>query len=135
MMHETRDTWFFTAAGTGRHRLEAAGLCVGDGVAILVWGGTQPHIGSVVIAQPRPSLTSKLKRSATSSVVNCLGHKDEAVARGIAEQTAARYEKTVVVTAGIHIDRMTRKDLAAIMANARRLARKIIEELDRRLRT
>ena len=117
-------------AGTGRHRIEAAALRVGNDICIAVWGGSRPHIGSVAVAVPRPSLKNPDTRSATSSVFNFTGHKDEPVARTIAERVAARCNMAAVVTAGIHLDCMTRGDLHAILRHVATLTERLLQQLE-----
>ena len=58
---------------------------MGRDLTVAVYGGEVPHIGSVVLAIPRDSLTGK-GRSTTCSVLNCIGHKDELLAKQFAEQ-------------------------------------------------
>lgn len=77
---------------------------VGTDYHIAVWGGEKPHIGCTVLALPRLSLTGDGSRSATASVLNVTGHKDEQICRHLAEQAAKRTGATVVCTGGFHID-------------------------------
>lgn len=56
-------------------------LRVGEDCQILLSGGSRPHIGCTVLAFPRPSLSGDGHTSATSSVLNVTGHKDEAICR------------------------------------------------------
>lgn len=79
---------------------------MGRDVTIAVYGGETAHVGSVVLAVPRDSLTGT-GRSATSSVLNCPGHKDEAIARRFAESFAVQNDGTAVCSCGIHIDHLT----------------------------
>lgn len=76
---------------------------LGGEVLLTLTGGTHPHVGSVVMSEPRPSLTGE-GLSATSSVINRIGHKDEAVAREAAERLAARLNTPVCAVCGIHYD-------------------------------
>ena len=50
---------------------------IGDDIVLILAGGDKPHIGCVVQAVPRPSLTNDGSISVTSSVLNLTGHKDE----------------------------------------------------------
>ncbi|MFR9190881.1 MAG: hypothetical protein ACLVL7_12145 [Anaerotruncus massiliensis (ex Togo et al. 2019)] len=70
-----------------------------EGLTVTVGGG-RSHIGSVAIAQPRPSLRGDGSVSCTCSVWNQPGHKDEAVARPVAERLCRALNTVVVVTAG-----------------------------------
>lgn len=61
-------------------------LKLGDDYNITISGGDKPHIGSSVLAIPRLSLTGDGSISATSSLMNMIGHKDEHICRYIAEK-------------------------------------------------
>ena len=87
---------FEHALGTIEVSIEHLGACV----VVCVSGGDEPHIGSVVLTEARASLTGE-GTSATSSVLNRLGHKDEFVARTVAETLAAALDTTVCCICGI----------------------------------
>ncbi len=95
---------------------------VGEDLLILFRGGDLPHIGCVVLAQPRCSLKKNGARSATSSVLNVMGHKDEQIARVLAEKAAAKYGKVTVCAGGFHKDGMTGPELETVMRAAKELA-------------
>lgn len=88
-------------------------ISMGNDFSIAVYGGELPHVGSVVMAQARPSLTGK-GISATSSVINSVGHKDEAAARMFAEAVAIQENCTAVCVCGIHMDDATCEQLKLI---------------------
>lgn len=79
----------------------------GEGIHVLVLGGERPHIGCVVLAVPRESLSGDGSVSCTSSVLNVTGHKDEAIVRLIAEKVCAAYGCVVSASGGFHLDGMT----------------------------
>jgi hypothetical protein len=78
---------------------------VGADYLLVVTGG-MAHLGCVVMAEPRPSLTGA-GRSSTSSVLNASGHKDELLCRPLAERLAAQRGARVVCTGGFHIDEIS----------------------------
>ena len=82
---------------------------------LLLWGGEKPHLGCTVLALPRPSLSGE-GRSATASVLNVTGHKDEALCRRIAEKVAAAAKCTAVCCGGVHMDGITAAQIEAIVA-------------------
>jgi len=88
---------------------------IGDDILITVGGGEKPHIGCCVLAVPRPSLTGDGTVSATSSVMNLTGHKDEFLCRKIAEQAAAEHNCTVVCTGGFHMDDITSEQIKEVL--------------------
>ena len=112
---------------TLRHTLSFTELILnitrlGDDCHLLLYGGERPHLGCCVLATPRPSLIGDGSRSATSSVLNAIGHKDEALCRLLAETVAADVNCTVVCTGGVHIDNITATRIQALHDAALALA-------------
>lgn len=101
---------------------------VGDDLLVLLTGG-KAHIGAVAIAQPRPSLHDPGQPSSTGSVITILGHKEDAVAKAMAETLSGRLGRNVVVVAGIHWDALTREGIATVMELCRRINEKIASAL------
>ena len=66
--------------------LEVSAAFIGEDVLICLKGGERPHLGCVVQTEPRVSLTGDGSVSATSSVLNFPGHKDEVICRWMAEK-------------------------------------------------
>jgi len=89
-----------------------------DGISIYIGGGQKPHIGTVVISQPRKSLTGDRVIKCTTSVINTLGHKDDEIAIPIAEEICKKFEVTTVVTAGVHIDDANDLDIKQLKSNS-----------------
>lgn len=79
---------------TSDFQIEAGGTKIGEDILLYVKGGEKPHIGCTVIAVPRPSLSGNGQTSATSSVLNLTGHKDESLCRTLAEMVAVLLGKT-----------------------------------------
>lgn len=101
---------------------------VGQDILVSIWGGTQPHIGAVGIAIPRPSLKNEKKWSATSSNFTFIGHKEDTLVKTISERLAARLRINVVVTAGIHWDGISFKEIKAIQNLTQKLSDQILEK-------
>ena len=91
-------------------------LRVGEDCQILLSGGSRPHIGCTVLAVPRPSLSGDGHPSATSSVLNVTGHKDEAICRYLAEKAAAAYSCVVCCSGGFHVDHITEDQIRELMS-------------------
>lgn len=102
---------------------------IGDDIAVWVSGGDRPHIGCVVQAVPRLSLTGDGSRSATSSVLNLTGHKDEFLCRELAETICAAVGRVTVCTGGFHCDGMTEEKIAEVVDAVKKIAGDIAEEL------
>lgn len=97
---------------------------IGEDLLAFVAGGQKPHIGCTVIAVPRESLTGK-GVSATSSVINVTGHKDDIICREIAEILCRKYQHTVVCTGGVHIDHIEAEMIQKIMNAVVQMAEKL----------
>lgn len=92
------------SAGEGKFRLWAAAVSThGEGINVTLGGGEVPHIGAVAIAIPRPSLKDPGRISATTSVYLLVGHKDDALAKPLADRIARALGQPVVVAAGVHL--------------------------------
>jgi hypothetical protein len=115
--------------GSDPYKVKAEVRMVGSDMLVILYGGNKPHIGSIAVALPRPSLKNKKRTSSTSSVYNFLGHKDDVVAQKMSEALSARFNKKVVVTAGIHVDRITQEGIEKILENCDKLVDKICNAL------
>lgn len=113
------------SCGSPPYKVEAQVTLIGSDLLVALYGGSKPHIGSVAVALPRPSLKDKKQMSSTSSVYNFLGHKDYVIAQRVAELLSSRLNKNVVVVAGIHIDGISKKGIAKVLENCDKLAQKI----------
>ena len=113
------------------YRVHSMTMLVGDDLLICFWGGTQPHIGAVSVALPRPSLADSSTTSSTSSVFSLLGHKEDVLVRMVSERLSAKLEKNVVVAAGIHWDELDGRAIAKIMDNCAWLTDRIGEVVER----
>ncbi|MCP4180252.1 MAG: hypothetical protein GY756_21010 [bacterium] len=102
---------------------------IGKDILITVFGGDLPHIGAVAIAHPRPSLAGNSKISSSCSVICMLGHKEDDLAKLIAETIASRLNKSVVVTAGMHWNNFSKNDLKFFNKNIEKLIKMIIERI------
>lgn len=116
-----------------KKKLTFTNICVeirrlGSDYHILVSGGERPHVGCTVLAIPRPSLDGSGKMSSTASVLNVTGHKDEDVCRYLAEKVSAGKNAVVVCTGGIHMDRITKEQIAEIVEAVRTIAVEIVEK-------
>ena len=88
---------------------------VGEDILIVIRGGEKSHIGSCVMAVPRPSLADNKKISCTSSVLNVVGHKDENICRMVAENFCKKFQVTAVCTGGFHVDNLTPEKISEVI--------------------
>jgi hypothetical protein len=116
--------------GAGRELLEAVVIQTRDGISAYVGGGEYDHVGTVVICHSRPSLKKDGSMSSTASVINMLGHKDDALAAPFARRLCEASRQTVVVTAGVHVDQATGDDIQGFLARIGALADQAIARLE-----
>jgi len=102
---------------------------LGKDLLISVWGGTKPHIGAVGMATPRPSLKNPEKWSATSSNFTFLNHKEDLLVKKLSEKIASQTQAHVVVTAGLHWDKLREREITLIERLASRLGDLILKKL------
>ncbi len=115
--------------GTGRLDLTAEVSQIGRDLLIAVYGGDKPHVGAVAVAQPRPSLKDPEQNSASVSVICCMGHKEDMLARNAAQEISARMKSTVVVTAGMHWTELTEKEITIVEEKMKDLIGMLCEQL------
>lgn len=107
---------FFTA-GEGRYRIDLLVSVTGDGLVVQLFGGEKTHVGAVAISLPRPSLYDPAKISCNTTVIPLLGHKDDEVAKPVAEEIAVVCGRPVVVAAGIHVDHAGPEEIEILVEN------------------
>ncbi len=98
------------------------------GVVVAIGGG-ESHIGTLILAEPRPSLTGDGSMSATSSVLNRIGHLDEGPLRKNAEMLAARLNQPVVVTGGIHLETIEKDTINEVFNDCKIFFEEILQIL------
>ena len=109
--------------------LEISATFVGEDVLVCLKGGDRPHLGCVVQTEPRESLTGDGSVSATSSVLNYPGHKDEVVCRYVAEKISRELKRRVVCTGGFHKDGITVEEIREVQRTVEEAAEKIVWRL------
>lgn len=116
----------------GPYRIEAQVLQVGEDLILSIWGGTEPHVGAVALAIPRPSLKDPAVTSSTASVLARTGHKEDEVVKRVSERISAALNKVVTVAAGIHWDRIPDQDIEIVQLACDELVHKLIHQIQRR---
>ena len=102
---------------------------IGKDILICLEGGSAPHIGCVVQAVPRLSLTGDGSISATASVLNLTGHKDEFLCRKLAELVCGKTGYVTVCTGGFHLDRITGEQIQDVMQVVEEVGEKLVRRL------
>jgi hypothetical protein len=120
---------FMVSISKGEFKLHAHTQKIGQDLLVSIWGGTRPHIGAVGMAIPRPSLRDPKKWSATSSNFTFIGHKEDALVKGISEKLATELKRNVVVVAGIHWDDLTAQEIEIIGDLTQKMSDQILRKL------
>ncbi|MDD4168679.1 MAG: hypothetical protein PHD36_00165 [Desulfotomaculaceae bacterium] len=107
----------FFSAGEGRYRIDLLVSVTGDGLVVQLFGGEKTHVGAVAIGLPRPGLSDPAKISCNTIVIPLLGHKDDEVAKPVAEEIVVACGKPVVVAAGIHLDHAGPGEIETLVEN------------------
>ena len=113
----------------GRITVEATVVRAGEDLCIVLTGGDRPHIGTVTLSVPRPSLADATRTSATTSVLNLTGHKDGEAAQYLGQRLAATLGATVVVTGGIHVDDIRPDEIKTVLHLVDRLTLALVDLL------
>jgi hypothetical protein len=116
----------------GRFKIYGVVHEVGTDILVSIWGGTRPHIGAVGVAIPRRSLKNPKKWSATSSNFTFIGHKEDIIVKKMSEKLAARLRRNVVVTAGVHWDGITSREIKTIQNLTQRLLDQILKRMEKK---
>ena len=99
---------------------------VGEDYNITILGGEKPHIGCTVLSIPRLSLTGNNTISATSSVLNVTGHKDEEICRYVAEKVCTKKNAIVVCSGGFHVDNISKEKIHEVIKAVEELSHKFL---------
>ena len=96
--------------GTGKYKVCLEVIRHDEGLTAVLTGGEKTHVGAVVLALPRQSLTGE-GSSCDCYVLPVPGHKDDVVAKTAAETLCLALNEPVCVSAGIHLDNASREDI------------------------
>ena len=116
---------------TGR-RLTAWIHEAGDDVVVVIGGGDRPHVGCVVLAVAARVRDDGSGFSVSSSVLTIPPHKEEPIARTVAEAICGRLGRVTVVTAGVHEDDLDRAGIETYLRLVDELATAVVRDVDQR---
>ena len=108
---------------SGRITLVLTCVRMGRDLSVTLAGGDRPHLGAVAMGQPYPGHGGP---RASTSTLTVLGHREDVLARDLADRLARTTGATVCVACGIHVDGLTEQDLAALHGLAEELVRELI---------
>jgi len=117
----------------GRIKINMKSILIGEDLCVIISGGDSPHIGCVTLSVPRQSLADSNDISATTSVLNLIGHKDDEAARYVSHVLSSKLNKNVVVTCGIHLDNITEEEIKNTVELLNGLTENFIREYNKNL--
>lgn len=117
------------SAGEGKHRVRLMATLTGEGLVLSLLGGEKPHVGAVVFSIPRPSLADPRRLSCNSIVAPLVGHKDDEIAKPLAEKMAKITGQPVALAAGLHVEGATDRDIALLKQNSWHACEMLLKEL------
>jgi hypothetical protein len=115
------------SAGEGKYKVWLKEEKLDNGIVFIIGGGEVSHIGSIVLTEPVISDTRK-PFSCTTQVINVLGHKEESIARELAEKVCLKKKVPVICVCGIHVNNATKKEIEILVDNAQKLLKKFLKE-------
>ena len=105
--------------GTGKYRVTLIAVESGEDISVIIYGGEKPHIGAVSISIARPSLENPDNISSSTSVFTLIGHKEDVIAKEIAESVTKTTKRNTVTIIGLHIDRANKEDIDCLVNNTK----------------
>lgn len=85
--------------------ITAHAICLPNGLQVMVYGGTLPHIGAVSVADPQGNVTTQQFPT----------HKDGVVSERWARVLSTTGYCPAVVTAGIHYDDLSQEQIDQVV--------------------
>lgn len=119
------------STGKGKYKVHLIGIPTEYGLIITILGGEKPHVGAVAVGVPRPSLKDPSKLSATSSVFTLSSHKDDEIAKPMAEKIAKKLNQTTVVVAGVHVEKASKLEIRELLTNAKKAGNEFIRRFSK----
>ncbi|AEF94427.1 hypothetical protein Desca_1574 [Desulfotomaculum nigrificans CO-1-SRB] len=105
------------STGTGKFAICLITSFTENGLVCQLFGGDRPHVGAVVLSVPRPSLRDSQRVSCNSSVLPMINHKDDELAKPVAEKLAKHFNQPVALVAGVHLDNASPEDINVLVNN------------------
>lgn len=117
------------SAGEGKFKITLIATITDEGLVAQIYGGEKPHLGAIALSTPRPSLADPEQVSCTTIVIPLPGHKDDQVAKPVAEEIAKAWGSQVLAVVGIHVDNAGDKDIEKLTDNCHRVKNALLEGL------
>jgi hypothetical protein len=100
-------------SGEGRYKVWLKEEFLGDDRVYILGGGEKPHIGGVVIIEPGKE----------PETIRLQTHYDYIVLEPLAKEASTKYNVTVTVVGGIHIDNASKEEIEIIVNNCKELVK------------
>lgn len=117
------------SAGEGKYKITLIATITEEGLVAQIFGGEKPHLGAVAISTPRPSLADPEQVSCNTIVIPLPGHKDDQIAKPVAEEIAKVWGSQVLTVVGIHVDNAGEKDIKKLIDNCHMVKSELLESL------
>ena len=111
--------------GYGKYKIILNTARSGKDLTVIVYGGEKPHIGAVAISIPRPSLKDPQKTSTSTSVITLVGHKEDDLAKNIAEEITRITKNITIAIVGLHIEKASLRDIEILILNTQKLVNRL----------
>lgn len=122
--------------GEPPYRVTAFVTVAGQDWICVLTGGTQDHVGAVVLAEPavcyhpvtgeRALLTEDENTGPIVQTLVAYGHKDALPAEMFAQALCRKFGARVVCTAGIHVDNASDAAIQLMLENVSRIIERIV---------
>ncbi|MCK4637273.1 MAG: hypothetical protein KAT49_05280 [Methanomicrobia archaeon] len=96
-------------SGEGKYRVWIEEKKIGDDRLYILGGGEKPHIGGIVICEPKKQ----------PKVISLEGHYDDIILKSIAEKAYEKYGTTIIAIGGIHIENAKKEEIDRVVENCR----------------
>lgn len=106
-------------ARRGRLHLRLTAHFLGQDLCVTLSGGDRPHIGAVALGQS----------GAAASVISLPGHREDALARRLAQELATETQTTVCLACGIHLDHIRPEEIEDALELAEALVQRLCNHL------
>ena len=111
-------------------RLQA--IPMGRDWCLILTGGDAPHLGATAVAQACPN-PAKGGVSASVSVITLPGHKEDLLARELADRVATAANANVSVCCGIHLEDITQEEIEDVLTQCREMVEEVLRKIEAEL--
>lgn len=116
-------TEYQASGGRGRTRVSLSAHYLGSSLVVCIYN-ENAHLGAVAVAE-----YDHEEKRASSSVITLRGHRDDEIAKKQAHIIARHTKQPVCVIAGVHIDDITKAEIAKILDEVDKLVLGLIGEI------